>query len=135
MDTQHCTLTTMKMSRHKLCTLKLCAVIKFGQLFEYCTISRRRTCLLVPCANVMLNSGLWQLGIRYSSISTWVGNRLEAGFASLQGLWYFGLFCFPDGPGAHIRCCTMNTGYCFLELKPGRILASIYCRHCEYAEL
>jgi hypothetical protein len=39
MDTQHYTLTTMELSRHKLCNLNLCAVIKLGQLFEYCISS------------------------------------------------------------------------------------------------
>jgi len=54
-DTQHYTLTTTVLSRHKLCTLKLCVVIKLGQLFEYCISSGRRTCLLVSCSNVTLN--------------------------------------------------------------------------------
>ena len=125
MDTQHCTLTMMELSRHELCTLKLCGVIRLGQLFEYCISRGKCTCLLVRCSYVTLNPGVWRLGIRYSSISMWVGNGLEAEFASLQGLWFSGLFCFPAGSGAHVRCCTMNTGCCFLEWKPGGILASI----------
>jgi len=69
MDTLHCTLTTTELSRHELCTLKLCAVIRLGQLFEYCISSGKRVCLLVCCSDVTLNPGVWQLGIRYSSIS------------------------------------------------------------------
>jgi hypothetical protein len=134
-DTQHYTLTTMELSRHKLWPLQLCAVFQLGQLFEYCMNSGRCTRLRVCCSNVTLNPGVWQLGIHYSSISMWEGNRLGAGFGSLQVLWFSCLFCVPAGSGAHVGCCTMSTGCCLPEWKPG-VTTRIYLMSTyEWTEL
>ena len=101
MDKQHCTLTTMELSRHKLCTLKLCAVIRLGQPFEYCISSGKCIRLLVCCSYVTLNPGVWQLGIRYNSISMWVGNRFRGGVRFPSGamiFWSLLLSCWLWSP-------------------------------------